>query len=485
MRTSVSKCLTLLVLPLLAPALGAAAGEPQLVQGTVHEVDLGATPDNETYNELRQSVALLADGSYASVWNERIGGNLDVRMQWVRPDGSVVFAGGGRTVADGPENELNAVVAANPAGGAFVAFSRADGNVLRVFVQSYDAAGNPRWPSDAVFAATPAAGDQQVDPQLTAAPQGGAYLCFRAFHSIGGTGSDIVCQRFSADGRRLWTDQGVNAGGQSGFKVLPKLVRDARGGLMVFWRNGRFGPLNPQDHVLIEGQHLRVDGSRSWGAQGRVVRTTNLPAGTGYLYSSLGAVADGQGGAVVSFDDGPSGTNLDVFAQRVTGDARLLWGNGAAVAAGRVNQVHDSVTAAPDGGAFVTVWLPSSNQLRLYRLGADGKVIWNQPLSSTDSETSPSDYGAYGSFDDGRLRIAWIHQRQNGTWTMDVYLGIFDLAGHRLNGPAGTPITTAQDGQFLRGFVFDPARKQGFAVWEDRRSGTWDNLDAVGGLYKE
>jgi hypothetical protein len=68
---------------------------------------------------------------------------------------------------------------------------------------------------------------------------------------------------------------------------------------------------------------------------------------------------------------------------------------------------------------------------------------------------------------------------------MDVYLGIFDLAGHRLNGPAGTPITTAQDGQFLRGFVFDPARKQGFAVWEDRRSGTWDNLDAVGGLYKE
>jgi hypothetical protein len=112
-------------------------------------------------------------------------------------------------------------------------------------------------------------------------------------------------------------------------------------------------------------------------------------------------------------------------------------------------------------------------------------VIWNQPLSSTDSETSPSDFGAYGSFDGGRLRIAWTHQRQNGTWTMDVYLGIFDLAGHRLNGPAGTPITTAQDGQFLRGFVFDSARKQGFAVWNDRRKGNTDDFDTVGGLYKE
>ena len=42
-----------------------------------------------------------------------------------------------------------------------------------------------------------------------AAPQGGVYLCFQDFHAIGGTGSDIVCQRFGADGRRLWTDQGV------------------------------------------------------------------------------------------------------------------------------------------------------------------------------------------------------------------------------------------------------------------------------------
>ena len=97
---------------------------------------------------VRQSVALLADGSYASAWTERDGDDLDVRMQWVRPDGSVVFAGGGRTVAGAPENEFNAVVTANPAGGAFVAYSRGRLRTGRqVFVQSFDAAGNPRWPA--------------------------------------------------------------------------------------------------------------------------------------------------------------------------------------------------------------------------------------------------------------------------------------------------------------------------------------------------
>jgi hypothetical protein len=479
MMKPVSKVFAL-VLPLLVPAL---------VHAGVQEVPLGVTPDNEEYNELRQSVALLADGSYASVWTER-GGAHDARIQWVRPDGSEIFAGGGRSITASTAQESDAVVASNPAGGAFAALSRGTGDGAdgrQVFVQSFDAAGNSRWLADGVFAAAAGHGDQQIEPQLIAAPQGGVYLCFQNFHSIGGRGSDIVCQRFSAAGQRLWTDQGVTAGGQSGFKALPKLVRDNRNGPMVFWRNGRFGFLSPQDHILIEGQHLAPDGSRNWGAQGRIIRTTNLPASTGHAYSSLGAVSDGQGGAVLSFDDGLSGGNLDVFAQRVTGDGRLLWRNGATVAAGSAYQVNDSVTAAPDGGAFITVWQPQPGpeKLWLYRLGPDGKIRWRQQLSSTDSGYPSTDGGAYGSFDNGRLRIAWNHFRQDGSGTIDVYLAIFDLAGHRLNGPIGTPLTSAQNSQILRGFVFDPARKQGLAVWNDYRKGGPDDPDTVGGLYKE
>src|SRR5262249_15009741 len=137
-----------------------------------------------------------------------------------------------------------------------------------------------------------------------------------------------------------------------------------------------------------------------------IVRRTKLPP-AGYLSTSLAAVSDGQGGAIVSFDDGTSPTNIDVFAQRITGDGRLLWRNGVAVATGSRYQGNDSLTAAPDGGAFVTVWLPSppTDELWLYRLGPNGKVLWKQQISSGDPRFAFSDFGAYASFDDGLLRL--------------------------------------------------------------------------------
>ena len=238
--------------------------------------------------------------------------------------------------------------------------------------------------------------------------------------------------------------------------------------------------------VQIEGQHLSPDGARSWGMRGRIVRTTKLPAGTGYLSISLAAVPDGQGGAVVSFDDGTSPTNLDVFAQRIAGDGRLLWRNGVAVATGSSYQANDSLTATRDGGAFVTVWQPvsSGDELWLYRLGANGKVLWKQRITAGDPRFSSSDEGAYASFDNGRLRLAWEHFRTDGR-SFDAYLAVYDLAGHRLNGADGTPLNSDLHAQFLRGFVFDPVRKQGLAVWDDQRKDNAIDFDTRGALYQE
>lgn len=474
--TPVSRCFALLALSLLAPPLHAAG---------LHEVGFGVTVADDEYNELRQSVALLADGSFATVWST--GG--DARLQILRPDGAKVFPDDGRRVSDLPLPFSNLVVTANPAGGAFVAFSAGAPDGTQVFVQSFDADGNPRWETGGVFAAAQGLGDDQAQTQLIAAPQGGVYVCFQSFHKIGALGDEIVCQRLSAGGQRLWTDQGVsaNGGADGNIRELPKVVRDDHNGLMVFWRNNQMGLLTPDEHVQIEGQHLAPDGTRSWGARGRIVRTTKLPAGTGYLFLSLAAVPDGQGGAVVSFDDGTSPASRDVFAQRITGDGRLLWRNGAAVAAGSPYQANDSLTATRDGGAFVTVWQPAAlggTELWLYRLGPNGKVLWKQQVTAGDPRLAFSDLGAYASFDNGRLRLAWEHYRSDGR-SFDVYLAVYDLAGHRLNGADGTPLNSDQHAQILRGFAFDPVRKQGLAVWDDQRKDNAVDFDTRGALYQE
>lgn len=488
---SIARRLALPVLPalpmllLLIPALGAAAG-------TATEVGLGTTAANETYNELRQSVALLAGGGYASVWTEGPVQNRDVRMQWVRPDGSLVFGPGGLTVANSPQDENTAVVAADPSGGAYVAFTRdvmiGSENAREVRVQLYGANGVPQWPADGVLAAPPNVFEFQSEIQLATDSDGSLFACLGVFHTFGADTWDVVCQHMSPDGRRLWTDQGLRASYRPGWKVLPKLVEDGHGGLLVFWRNQRHPLSDPQvQTMLMEGQHFANDGTRLWGRRGRILRTTNLAEASDYSYSFFGAVSDGAGGAVVTFNDwnGKWKPTYDVLAQRVSGDGHLLWGDGVTVAGGPLHQQHDAVIAAPDGGAFVTVWNPDQAQLWLYRLLPSGQVSWRQPVSSTDGGPRPNDFGAHGSVDGGRLRVAWTHQRQDGTLDIDVYLAVFDLAGHRLNGAAATPITTAPDAQFLRGFVFDPTRHQGFAVWEDRRKGNWDDLDTIGAIYVE
>ena len=520
---STARLLILLTLPLLFPAPGVAAAparlEPWLPGGAARselgrvprrwepamknagaissglaeaaaaEVGLGVTTANESFNELRQSVALLKDGGYASVWVEGPFLHRDVRMQWVRPDGSPVFASGGLTVANAPEDEYLAVVAANPLGGAFVAFTRDIPNGREVRVQSYDAGGAPRWPADGVLLAVPDLYAYHAEMQLAATADGGLFGCAGVFHPTATSNlGDVVCQRLGSDGQRLWTDAGVQAGDRPGWKVLPKIVGDRHGGLLVFWRNQRLALTDPRPlPMLMEGQHLTAGGARLWGPHGLVLRTTNLVESNGYSYSFYGAVPDGSGGAILTFNDwnGRGRPSLDVLAQRVTGDGRLPWGKGVAVASGAEQQQHDAAIPAPGGGAFVTVWSPARGGLALYRLRPNGRTAWHQPVASTDSGSSPNDYQAFGAVDGGRLRLAWTHQRQDGTFDIDVYLALFDLAGRRLNGAAATPVTTAADAQFLRGLVFDPARGQGFAVWEDRRKGTWDDLDTMGGLYTE
>src|SRR5262249_50811238 len=161
-------------------------------------------------------------------------------------------------------------------------------------------------------------------------------------------------------------------------------VTDGGDGLLVFWRNSHYDFGQPKNHVLVEGQRLSADGLKRWGRLGKVLRETNLPAGSSYSENSLSAVPDGDGGAVLSFEDwnGQGTLTHDTFAQRVTGGGQLRWRNGVAVATGSLSQAPDSATATGDGGAFVTVWVPISglDQLWLYRLGPDGKTLWKQRL---------------------------------------------------------------------------------------------------------
>ncbi len=460
----------------------------------VQEVPLGRSRGFEGLNELRQSVARLQGGGYAVVWEKGRYPERGVRLQYVRLDGSVVFSDDGLTLGSSQFDDFSPVVLAHPRSGVFVAFlrqSRSGGGGGRVLVQWIDSQGRRRWPGGGVAAVEPF--DDLVyfsEARLLAGPARGAYLCYMS-NRFDTPDSTIGCQRFSATGERLWSNAGRKAGGEPGWQILPVPVSDGAGGLLVVWRNQRQLWDDQVDPVLVEGQRFAPDGSRLWG-DGKLVHTTRVAEMNSYIHAFHAAVPDGRGGAVLAIADwsGSGEPSWDVLAQRVSAEGELLWGEDATVALdGPREQQISALVTGPDGGAFLAVWevLPfPTGRLLLFRLGADGQHAWSpQGVALSDPAPRALDFGAYASFDDGVLRVAWTHQIRPATWTFNIHFARFDGNGERLASPVGPTLTTAPNGQFLRGLVFDRERRQGFAAWEDRRRGEEQKMDVYGAIYSE
>ncbi len=465
-----------------------------LVEGIGTTVPLGMTELPENFNELRQSVTRLAGGGFAAVWNEGKAPALAVRLQMVRADGSVVFPHGGLTVASAALNHFTTILVAHPTSGVFVAFERwspTSSSANQLIVQWVDASGKLRWPGEGVSAFGPLATNlYYYDPQLTAAGDGGVFVC--ATRSVF-DGKDVTrCQRLAPGGGPLWGAVGRNAGGVPGWRVLPKTLADGSGGLLVFWCNKRLLAADPLQAQLIEGQRFAGDGRLLWGTKGKLIRTKEIAQVNYYIYSELAAVSDGQGGAIVAFNDwdGSLPATLDVLAQRVDRNGSLLWGTGVPVATGPVAQQLDSLTRV-QSGAVITVneFGAETSPMRIYRLSAAGLPLWGaagRPFSDP-AAVFALDYGAYGQWDGKVVRFASIHQRSAGTYDFDVYLSRYSLDGTALTPPGGVPLSTIPRAKFVRGFVYDRARRVGLAVFENYHPEPADNghYDTMGVLYDE
>ncbi|HEV8629912.1 MAG TPA: hypothetical protein VGV61_06305 [Thermoanaerobaculia bacterium] len=160
------------------------------------EVDLGRTALFEEINELRQSVAVLPGGGFATAWTATTlwtqqGLPLrEVRLQYVRPSGGVVFPDGGLVLAATTAPELPylvdnspVILIAHPTSGVFVAYGRGGrSRPEQIVVQWVDGEGKLRWPG----AGTSAFGAvvNPVDfynPHLVAGGDGGVFVCARPF----------------------------------------------------------------------------------------------------------------------------------------------------------------------------------------------------------------------------------------------------------------------------------------------------------------
>lgn len=170
----------------------------------------------------------------------------------------------------------------------------------------------------------------------------------------------------------------------------PKAAPDATGGAIVAWDDQRGGPRN------IYAQRVNGTGTVRWTANGVV-----LCAATGEQYEPE-IVSDGHGGAIVTWSD-YRGAASDIYAQRVDSAGTPLWtANGVAVSAATNDQADPAIVADGSGGAILT-WDDSRSGIsRIYaqRLNASGVPQWTAngvPVTNSPSGQARSVVVSNGS----------------------------------------------------------------------------------------
>lgn len=313
-------------------------------------------------------------------------------------------------------------------------------------------------PALAQWSGDPAVGDPvctapgaQDAPRVVADALGRATFAWRDLRDGGG---DIYAQRLGVNGMPQWTAQGIGVCVEAHAQSAPQLVaRD--GGVIVVWEDAR------SDSGDIMAQRLDDTGIAAWPANG-------LPVCAAAGRQGAPAVAaDDSGGVIVVWLDRRDGVNTSVYAQRLDPDGAPRWAvDGVAVCT--YPGAHGSPAAIADGagGAFVT-WADARGGYRARRIDRDGVAGWSADGVVLCTAGTPRDLQGIRD-DGGGLLVTW-DKTDYTNFFRDLYALRFDANGAASWPDTGVVLSRGQYMQRVPSLVSDGAGGA-IVTWEDGRN---------------
>ncbi len=351
-------------------------------------------------------------------------------------------------------------IVSDGAGGAIITwYDKRSGN-YDIYAQRIDASGAVQWTADGVPICT-ATATSHVGPQITSDGAGGAVITWHNF--IPGTDSaDIYAQRVDASGAVQWTADGVPICTATDLQLWPKITSDGASGAIITWVDKRSGGWH------VYAQRVDASGAVQWTADG-----VSICPGTAQQFEPR-IVSDGAGGAIIAWDDTRSGTNTDIYAQRVNASGTVQWAaNGIAVSTASRDQLHMELVSDGASGA-IFAWDDKRGgdfEIDIYvqRVDASGAVQWaanGLPICTATRNQQHPDIVSDGA---GGGIITWQDLR-NGA-TTDVYAQRVDASGSAQWMGDGVAICTAALDQDDLKISTDSAAGA-IITWHDDRSAT-------------
>ncbi|MFX1571409.1 MAG: hypothetical protein ACFFB0_01560 [Promethearchaeota archaeon] len=236
-----------------------------------------------------------------------------------------------------------------------------------------------------------------------------------------------------------------------------QICRDGFGGAIIVWQDFRNG-----SQYDIYAQHINAEGNIEWLPNGIPVCTNE------YSQIKPQICNDGTGGAIIVWEDkrGQSGTNSNIYAQRINSTGGVEWiANGTPISTTINNDKYNPQICANESGGAIMTWESTiNNEIYAQAIDLDGNVQWatnGELIATFDYRGEPkicSD-GAGGAI------IIW---EEGFLSDLNIYAQRINSTGEIEWTPTGEPICTKAENQEHPQICSDGAGGA-LIAWEDNR----------------
>ncbi|MBU1671905.1 MAG: IPT/TIG domain-containing protein [Actinobacteria bacterium] len=360
------------------------------------------------FTAINPQIAVLADDSVVMTWQENRSGNWDVYAQRMLADGTWVWPENGVEV-----RRLAGSDAINPqiVGGIWgptITWQDYRNGQSDLYAQKLALDGSAQWTANGVQFRM-LAGSDATDAKIVTDDQDGAII---AWADSRNPGQGVYTQWVDSAGTPRWTANGVAVCAMAGVTAeSARIGPDGEGGAIITWQDDR--NVSTGGNVDIYAQKIYFTGAAAWAANGAPVRVL---AGSD---SGSPMIATGDTSrAVVTWQDERNGVK-DIYAQRLDGDGGApLWDlNGVAVRVVAGSNALAPLIATDGQGGAVVSWQDERNgQKDIYaqRIGTDGGPLWTPTEGVPVRVFGGSDTDAPYMVSDGQggAVIAWQDMRE-------------------------------------------------------------------------
>lgn len=255
------------------------------------------------YNQHSPQIYSDDAGNAIITWIDNRSGNLfseDIYAQKINSSGAVQWATNGVAICTATGKQWFPQICSDGAGGAIITWEDGRGSSLDIYAQKINSSGVVQW-ADNGIAMCMEAGNQEY-PQICSDSAGGAIITWEDYRN---GYSDNYAQKINSSGVIQWTANGIAVCTEVNHQSSPQICSDSTGDTIITWEDSRSG------YNDIYAQKINTSGDTQWTANGTAICTL----ADDQLRPEI--CSDGSGSAIITWMDHRSGSNYDIYAQKI------------------------------------------------------------------------------------------------------------------------------------------------------------------------